>query len=264
MQIENTFHQKLARGEPTLGTHMLFSDPDIPELVGDTGVFDYLEYAAEYTVLDMQHLYHLARSAQCGGNLPMMIKLDQEAQGFWAQAAIGAGFKAVLFTDVRSPADVDACYQYVRPDTPEHQGKMGVKLRRNALGSYDTESYLKELESIVITLMIEKEITVKNIDGVLARAQQRGVAMTQWGPADFGFSRGEPNLMKERAIQPFEELVISKSLEYGVQPRIEIGSLAQAQRYLDLGVKHFCIGWDRFIYQSAIKDLGSGMRELLQ
>lgn len=263
MQIPNTLHQKLVRDEPTLGTHMLFSDPDIPELVGDTGLFDYLEYAAEYTILDMQLLYHLARSAQCGGNLPMMIKLDQESQGFWAQAAIGAGFKAILFTDVRSPADVEACYQLVRPDTPVHQGKMGVKLRRNALGKYDTESYLKELESVVITLMIEKEVTLNNIDGVLAKAQQRGVAMTQWGPADFSFSKGRPSLMKEDGIRPFEEKVIAKSLAYNIQPRIEIGSLSQAKRYLDLGVKHFCIGWDRFIYQNAITELGNGMKELL-
>ena len=67
----------------------------------------------------MTGLYHLARAAQCGG-LPLMIKLDQEAQGFWAQAALGAGFKAVLFTDIRTPADVAACHRAVRP---RHTGK---------------------------------------------------------------------------------------------------------------------------------------------
>ena len=106
MVIANTFQQKLLAGKPTIGTHFMFNDPDIPEMIGDSGFFDYGEFAAEYASFDMDRLYHFARSAQCGG-LPLMIKPDQESQGFWSQAALGAGFKAVLFTDIRSAADVE-------------------------------------------------------------------------------------------------------------------------------------------------------------
>ena len=37
----------------------------------------------------MPLLFHMARAGQVAG-LPLMIKLDQECQGFWAQAALGA------------------------------------------------------------------------------------------------------------------------------------------------------------------------------
>ena len=262
MIMANTFHEKLASGKSTIGTHFLFADPDIPELIGDTGVFDYAEFAAEYSVLDMSLLYHMARAGQCG-NLPLMIKLDQEAQGFWAQAAIGAGFKSVLFTDIRSPEDVDLCHQSIRPDTPSGGGQMGVKIRRPALTGYESQDYLADLESIVFTIMIEKSVAVDNLDAILGRAAEKGVAMTQWGPADFGLSRGQPQLMSTPEIRPFEELVIRKSLEYGIHPRIEIGAVEQAKRYVDLGVRHFCIGWDRHIYLGAITELGGGMKELL-
>ena len=140
---------------------------------------------------------------------------------------------------------------------------MGVKLRRPALGSYDVDAYADDLQSTVFLVMIEKDVAVENIDAVLERAKQRGVDMTQWGPADFGFSRGEPGLSALPEIRPFEKLVIRKSLEHGIPPRIEIGSVKQAQRYLDLGVKHFCVGWDRFIYGAAPANLGEGMRKLL-
>ena len=260
--MPNTFHQKLAAGESTIGTHFLFSDPDIPELVGDTGMFDYGEFSAEYSTFDMKLLYHLARSGQCG-NLPLMIKLDQESQGFWAQAAIGAGFKSVLFTDIRTPDDIDECHRCIRADTPEAGGHMGVKVRRNALTSYDSDDYLEELASVVFVVMIEKEVAVDNLDAVLERCRDKGVAMTQWGPADFGLSRGEPMMMSTPEIRPFEELVIKRSLDYGIHPRIEIGEVEQAKRYLDLGVKHFCIGWDRFLYRDTVKRLGEGLRELL-
>lgn len=262
MILENSLRAKLDAGEPTIGTHVLFTDPDIPEIIGDTGLFDYAEFAAEYSVLDMNHLYHAARAAQCG-NLPLMIKPDQEGQGFWTQAAMGAGFKAVLFTDIRSAEDVETCHRIISPDTPDGGGHMGVKLRRPALTSYDTESYLTDLESFVFAIMIEKDIAVEHLDEVLDCARRKGVDMCQWGPADFGFSRGHPGMMNTPEIRPFEELVVKKSLEYGIRPRIEIGAVEQAQRYIDMGVRDFCIGWDRFIYRAALTHLGEGMRKLM-
>lgn len=262
MILQNSLRAKLADGQPTLGTHVLFCDPDIPEIIGDTGLFDYAEFAAEYSVLDMPQLYHLARAGQCG-NLPLMIKPDQESQGFWTQAAMGAGFKAVLFTDIRSPEDVLACHRCIAPDTPTGGGHMGVKLRRPALTSYNTDEYLVDLESFVFAIMIEKSVAVDRLDEILTCAKEVGVDMTQWGPADFGFSKGQPAMMSTPEILPFEELVIKKSLEYGIHPRIEIGAVEQAKRYLDMGVRHFCIGWDRFIYRSALSQLGEGMHKLI-
>ena len=104
----------------------------------------------------------------------------------------------------------------------------------------------------------------KSVDEILAEARARGVDMTQWGPADFSFSRGTPRLQHSEAIRPYEALVIEKSLEYGIAPRIELHSVEQAKRYIDLGVKHFCIGWDRFILKQQLTQLGEGMRKLTE
>ena len=232
-------------------------------MIGDSGFFDYAEFVGEYSTFDMSLLYHLARAGQCG-NLPLMIKLDQAGQAFWAQVALGAGFKSVLFTDVRTADDVDRCHEAIRPDKPGNDAKMGVKLRRPALSGYNINTYGTDLESIVSVIMIEKAVTVDNIDSVLERAKERGIDMTQWGPADFSFSKGDPSLQGSNEMRAYEELVIKKSIEYDVPPRIEIGEVEQAKRYIDLGVRHFCIGWDRFIYSAAISRLGRGLKELLE
>ncbi len=184
MIMPNTLRQKLAAGEPTVGTHYLSSDPDLPEIIGDSGLFDYAEFAAEYSTFDMQLLYHMARAGQCAG-LPLMIKLDQESQGFWAQAALGAGFKAVLFTDIRCGADVAACHRVIRADTPEAGGLMGVKLRRPLLSGYHPENYLADLAAIVFVIMIEKEVAVENLDEVLDAARQKGRGHDPVGPCRF-------------------------------------------------------------------------------
>jgi 4-hydroxy-2-oxoheptanedioate aldolase len=260
--MPNSLREKLTAGSPTIGTHYLTADADVPEVIGDTGLFDYGEYCAEYSAFDMGLLYHMARAGQCA-DLPLMIKVDQESQGFWAQAALGAGFKAVLFTDIRTPEDVVACHRCIRADTSDRGGLMGVKLRRPAMTRYDPASYLEDLDSIVLVIMIEKMLAVENIDQVLSAAKDKGVDMTQWGPADFALSRGQPDLMNTPGIRRFEDLVIRKSIEYGVPPRIEIGEVEQAKRYVQLGVRHFCIGWDRFIYQSGLIRIGEGMRKLV-
>ena len=261
--MTNSLRAKLVAGAPTIGTHYLSADPDVPEIIGDVGLFDYAEFCAEYTNFDMQLLCHMARAGQCA-DLPLMIKLDQEAQGFWAQAALGAGFKAILFTDIRTPDDIAACHRVIRADTPADGGLMGVKLRRPAMTGYEPEGYLQDLAAVVFAIMIEKAAAVDDLDRVLAAAKDKGVDMTQWGPADFGLSRGQPRLMGTPEILPFEELVIEKSLAHGVQPRIEIAEVEQAKRYVQLGVRHFCIGWDRFIYKAGLLRIGEGMRKLVE
>ena len=79
MILPNSLRAVLDSGKPSIGTHFMFSDPDIPELIGDLGLFDYGEYSAEYAAFDLPLLYNLARAAQAGG-LPLMIKPD-EGQG---------------------------------------------------------------------------------------------------------------------------------------------------------------------------------------
>ena len=138
--MPNRLREKLAAGRPTIGTHYLSSDPDLPEIIGDSGLFDYAEYCAEYSAFDMQLLCHMARAGQCAG-LPLMIKLDQEGQGFWAQAALGAGFEAVLFTDIRTPEDGGL-------DGGQAQAPGNDRLRARGL--------LADLASAVFAIMIEK------------------------------------------------------------------------------------------------------------
>ena len=218
--------------------------------------FDALNMPADHPSREMQDTYWLTNG--------MVMRTQTSANQVRALEKYGAPMRAIFPGRCFRFEDVDACHRCVAPDTPDAGGMMGVKLRRPALSSYDTESYLADLESVVVAMMIEKNVAVENLDEILERAVAKGVDMTQWGPADFGFSRGQPGLMTTPEIKPFEELVIRKSLEYGIHPRIEIGAVEQAKRYIDLGVRHFCIGWDRHLYRAALADLGGGMKKLLE
>lgn len=50
----------------------------------------------------------------------------------------------------------------------------------------------------------------------------------------------------------------------GIQPRAEIGKPSDAEYYLDLGVRHFCIGTDFSILYSWFKQNGEELRRLVE
>lgn len=56
-------------------------------------------------------------------------------------------------------------------------------------------------------------------------------------------SIGNPGAVDHPRVKEAELHVIKTALRLGVAPRVEIDTPEQAKPYLDLGVRHFCIGW---------------------
>ena len=131
----NKLREKLNNGEPTLSTHIHSTWPSVVEAIGHTGLYDYVEFVAEYGSFGLHDLDNLCRTAELH-NMGSMIKVDRSAQEFLAQRGIGAGFSSVLFTDTRSADDVRECIRIARPDTPEDNGLYGVATRRNTYMGY--------------------------------------------------------------------------------------------------------------------------------
>jgi 4-hydroxy-2-oxoheptanedioate aldolase len=47
----------------------------------------------------------------------------------------------------------------------------------------------------------------------------------------------------------------------GVAPRVELMDFKDAEPYLKMGVKHFCVGWDVFIIQRFCQEQGAAFRK---
>ncbi len=237
----NRLRESLEADKPTVATHIHTTWPSIVEAIGHTGKYDYVEFVAEYGPFDLYALDDLCRAAELS-NMSMMIKVDQEPRSFIAQRAIGSGFQSILFADCRSAEEVRECVRIARPDTPEDGGTYGVATRRfSYMGYGGTPDYVRARRDIVVVIMIEKRGTVENLEEVLS---VEGVDMIQWGGSDYSMSIGQAGQRGTPEIKATERKVIETSLKMGVQPRAEIGTADEAKYYLDLGVRHFCIGTD--------------------
>jgi 4-hydroxy-2-oxoheptanedioate aldolase len=230
------------------------------EVVGHTGLFDYIEFVAEYAPYDLHDLDNLCRAAELY-DLSTMIKVDQANRTFTAQRAVGSGFQSVLFADCRSAEDARECIRAVRPDTPEDGGYFGAATRRISYMSYGGgPEYVQALQEVVVVLMIEKQSAVDQLEEILSLV---GVDMIQWGGVDYSMSIGKPGARTTPEVKAVERRVFETALKMGVPPRAEIGSIDQAKYYLDLGVRHFCIGTDIAILYNWLKENGEGIRRAL-
>jgi len=256
----NKLREMLNAGQPSIGTHIHNTWPSVVEVIGHTGMFDYVEFLAEYAPFDLYALDNFCRSVELF-DMSAMIKIDQEPRSFLAQRAIGAGFQSVLFADCRSVEEVRQCVRIVRPDTPEDGGTYGVGTRRFTYMEYGgTPEYVQALRDIVVAIMIEKRSAVEQLEEILS---VEGGDMIQWGPSDYSMSIGRPGERNLPEIKETERRVIETALKMGIQPRAEIGSVDQAKYYLDLGVRHFCIGWDLRILYNWWKENGEELRKVV-
>ncbi|MBN1641443.1 MAG: 2,4-dihydroxyhept-2-ene-1,7-dioic acid aldolase [Anaerolineae bacterium] len=257
---DNILRKRLEQGTPTICTRVHSIWPAIAEAVGHTGLFDYVEFEAEYAPFDLHDLDNFCRAVELYG-MSAVIKIDQEPRGFLAQRAIGAGFQGVLFADSRSAQDVEACVRIVRPETPQDGGIHGVGVRRSTyMGHAGTPEYVQALRDIVVMIMVEKHSAVEQLEQVLSVP---GIDMIQWGGTDYSMSIGRPGQRTEPDIKAVERRVIETALRMGVQPRAEINSVDQAKYYIDLGIRHFSIGTDISILYTFWKESGEGLRKVL-
>jgi 2-keto-3-deoxy-L-rhamnonate aldolase RhmA len=258
----NRFRELLNAGQPTLGTHVLSTWPTLIELVGQTGRYDYIEFTAEYAPFGLHELDNLGRALELA-NLAGMMKIEQAQRMHQTMRAIGSGFQSVLFADVRTVEDATACVRAVRAEAPGSDGLHGVGMRRDVgtVREAGSPAYVKALDDVVVVLMIEKRQCVEDLDAVLS---VKGIDMVQFGPADYGMSIGLAGQWSHPDVINAERLTIETALRKGVHPRVEIDDPAQATRYQEMGVRHFCLGWDVGILHDWWQANGGQMRERLE
>ncbi|MGN6361080.1 MAG: HpcH/HpaI aldolase family protein [Thermomicrobiales bacterium] len=257
---ENRLRTLLNEGKPTFGTRVQSSWPLVTEMVGRSGQFDYVEFLAEYAPYDLYALDNMGRAIELSPNFCGMIKIEQSAQWHLAVRAMGAGIQNLLFTDVRTPADVEAIVRLVRPEGPGNNYTHGMAGGRIAVGSQS--DYVQYYNDAVIAIMVEKRSAVENLEAILSVP---GIDMVQFGPADYGLSVGKPSQNYTTGLHPevleAREYTIKTCLKMGIRPRAEIGSAAEADYYTSLGVMDFNLSTDVGILRQFYTREGGALRE---
>ena len=259
---KNTLRELLNAGKPTLSTRMLTTSPQIVEMIGHSGAFDFIELLGEYASWTIADFESFARAVELFPRMSSMIKVEREPRLHVTQRALGAGIQNVLFADCDTAKDVEECVRLVRPGTPQDGGVHGASMRRNVAYGLETagEAWAKAMREAVIEVMIESETAVKNLEKILA---VKGVDMVHFGPSDYSLSVGKIGQDKSPEVQKVHRQVIETALRKGIRPRVVIGSYEEAGSYFDMGVRDFCVGNDLGVLYRWCKGTGDSMRKML-
>jgi 2-keto-3-deoxy-L-rhamnonate aldolase RhmA len=256
----NKLKELLDKGEPTLGTRTVIVWPGLVEVLGFTGVYDYVEFLAEYGPFTLHDLDNYARAAELAG-LSTMIKLDQEPRTYLAGRTLASGIENFLFADIRTVEDAEEAVNAVRA---EPKGKSGLRLDRR-YGYVGAKASGREIVEMcgdaVIALMIEKKSAVENLESILS---VEGVDMVQFGPGDYSISIGVPGETTHEKVREAEIKTIEMALDMGVNPRVEVATPDQVEKYIDMGVKDFNLNIDLIILYNWWKNRGEELRKTLK
>ena len=258
---ENKLRALLDAGKPTVGTRMWSTLPFFTEAVGATGLYDYIEFVAEYAPFTLYDLDNLCMACELHG-MGSMIKLDYQSRGYFAQKAVQSGFQSVMFTDCRNAEEVRSSLKMITPESVEDGGSFGYANRRY-IGFQPRISQLAHAQrqrDIVVSLMIEKKSAMDNIEEICAVP---GVDMVQFGPSDYSLSRGWDAKDHVAETKEAERHMIAVALSCNVRPRCEIQNPDDAKYYMDLGVRDFCMGDQMWKLMASWTQDGKAIREIL-
>lgn len=258
---KNVLRELLNAGKPTLSTRMVTTSPQIVEIIGHSGAFDFIELLGEYASWTVSDLDNFARAVELFPHMSSMMKVEREPRLYTAQRALGAGIQNLLFADCDTAMEVEECIRYARPLTPKDGGLHGCSMRRNV--GYVLESgspeWVEAMRNVVIEVMIESETALDNLDEILT---VKGLDMVHFGPCDYSLSIGKIGQKRSPEMREKNIYVIKAALKKGVRPRVIINDFEEAIDFWEMGVRDFCVGNDLgALYRWCVSN-GQKMRKL--
>jgi len=263
MMLGNKLRELIKKGKPTIGTRVLSTWPGIVELIGQTGLFDYVEFVGEYAPWTLYDLENFVRTCELYG-MSSMIKVDGTLRSYIAAKAFQSGIQNFLFADIRT---VDDAKEAIRAVKLEPKGIMGIGNFR--IGGYVFErcsvaDYKRLNEDSVIAIMVEKKSALENLEEILSLKE---IDMVQFGPWDYSLSiglSGETWGLSDEKVKEAEIYTIKTAIKMGKRPRVEINNLDLIQKYINLGVIDFSLGIDVRILYDFWKENGEKLRKILE
>jgi 4-hydroxy-2-oxoheptanedioate aldolase len=259
---KNVLRNRLLDGKPTIGTHLMSDWPAMVEIIGYTGVMNYIEFSGEDAPYNLHSLENFARAVDLFDHMTSMMKIEQVPKEWLAGRANGSGIQNLLFADTRTASDARSAVAAARPETPGSRGVAGAGWKRDAgygIGATLAEA-VEQRQNGVVALMIEKSEAVDNLEEIL---EVDGVDMIQFGPSDYSVTKGLHDNPEQPEVERVRKHVNDTAIKMGVRPRAEIFHFEEAKPYMDQGVIDFCIGWDTRTVYDYCKQQGEGLAKLL-
>ena len=179
-----TLKDRIAAGQPTLGSWITLAHPAIAEIMADAG-FDWLVIDMEHSVIDLREAADLIRTIELKGVSPL-VRLTSNSPDL-TKRVMDAGAHGVVVPMVANRGDAERAVSAVKYPP---MGSRGVGLARAQGYGTRFEEYAATINArSIVVAQIEHVDAVNCLDEILAVP---GIDATLIGPYDLSASMGKP------------------------------------------------------------------------
>lgn len=203
--------QKLAAGQPSIGSWMQVPSSSIAEIMGQAG-FDWVAIDLEHGAVSLHQLPDIFRALELGGTLPLARLAEGQSKD--CKQALDAGSGGVIVPMIESAEQLEQ----VRENCCwPPAGKRGVGFSRANLFGKNFEEYSREAQSPLLVAMIENVRALNNLEKIL---RVKGLDAIFVGPYDLSASLGitakfdAPEFME--AMNQIKHLARKEGVPYGM------------------------------------------------
>ena len=194
--MQNRIKDKLAAGQPSIGSWLNLASPLAAEVMAAAG-FEWLVVDAEHSPFDLGHIAHTFRAIEARGAIPMARAWDHDP--VTAARLLDAGAWGLVFPHVSTPEQAEKLAAAVRYPP---RGQRSVGTGRCVTISADYRATFDD--AVLLIPQIEDMEGVENAEAICA---VEGVDIGFLGPGDLamamGLEAGHPD--HEAALQTFRE-----------------------------------------------------------
>ena len=234
-----SFHERLRRGDPLIGTIVAIGSTDAVEVLAAAG-FDWLFIDAEHSPLSPATVQQMVLAAR---DVPCVVRLPANDEVFLKQA-LDAGAAGIIVPLVNSAAEAASV---VRRAKYPPQGMRGVGTSR-ALGyGYGIADYVARANRETVVIVQAEHIeAVQAIDDIVAVPGLDGIFV---GPFDLSASMGKPGLVNDPDVVAAIDKVAAAARRaglplgyFGVSPETVGPWMARGFSFVACGVDLMMLG----------------------
>lgn len=259
MPFEGRMKQRLAKGQVTVGTWVLFNQtPGIVRMIAESG-FDFVCIDFQHTGLSSETVGAMCDIARAC-NITPIVRPSLISQGE-VNRLQDAGAVGIMFPDVRSRDDVDLYRSWMLYPPA---GERGVGIA-GAGSDYDpdrgSDALAHRNAQSIICVQVEHSDAIKNLESMLDGG---GIDVIEIGRNDLATSMGIPGQLEHPMMQDAVREVVGVCQRYGVAVGTGVEDAVGATAAIEMGLRSVCINTDRRIlskfYRSTMADL-AGVRD---
>lgn len=253
-----TLKERLRAGGSTCG--VLVVNPSCPavELIGRAG-FDYVILDLEHGPSTLESVEHMVMAAELAGIAPLARVATNDP--YFIDVALDRGVHGVMVPHITTAAEAERAIRATRY-APEGDRGLHTNIRATRHHADDVTEYCRQAnESMFVSLLVEGKEGIDNLEEIAALPGYDALFI---GPYDLSQSLSLPGDVRGEAVTGAIRRAIGLSERNGKAAGTFAGTIEDANRWLEEGIRFLLYSTDNAIFFHACRSAARQIRCLAE